>query len=50
MKFILFSAYYSQLRLAVLLGLHKTCNPLDIRWRWGFWIRRYFRERPLRLY
>ncbi|MDQ3748965.1 MAG: hypothetical protein M3367_08140 [Acidobacteriota bacterium] len=37
MKIILFSFYYSKLRLGVLLGIHRTPNPLNLKWRWRYW-------------
>jgi len=37
MKIFLFACYYLKLRLNILLGFHRTFNPLNIRWRWKYW-------------
>ena len=37
MKVILFSIYYCKLLATVLLGIHKTNNPLSPSWRWNNW-------------
>ena len=42
MQVILFSLYYVKLRLTVLLGIYRTSNPLDIKWRWKNW--QYIRD------
>ncbi len=34
---IRFWFYYMKLRLTVLLGVHKTSNPLDVEWRRRHW-------------
>ncbi len=34
-----FLLYYCKLRLSVILGFHKTCNPLDFNWRLKQWQR-----------
>ncbi len=34
---IRFWFYYMKLRLTVLLGVHKTSNPLDVEWRRNHW-------------
>ncbi len=49
MKLILFSVYYSRLRLSVMLGMHETYRPLDLEWRWRFWLHRYRSDRHLKL-
>ena len=41
MNLILFSMYYCKLQLSVLLGIHKTANPLDLSWRWQHWKYKY---------
>lgn len=33
-----FLGYYFKLLLGVLLGTYETSHPLDIRWRWKFWL------------
>jgi hypothetical protein len=33
-KSVTFGFYYVRLRLAVVFGLHRTANPLDVAWRW----------------
>jgi hypothetical protein len=38
MKIILFSLYYLKLRLTLLFGIHRTANPIDIKWRYRYWI------------
>lgn len=38
-----FLFYYPALRFRVMLGLHHTPNPLDVRWRWAY--RKYRHER-----
>jgi hypothetical protein len=40
MKFIWFIFYYLSLRVRVLFRLHRTDNPLDIKWRWKRWRQR----------
>ncbi len=40
-KILQFVNYYLRKRLSVLLGHHRTQNPLDIRWRWHYWINNY---------
>lgn len=40
MKVILFSAYYCKLQMSVMLGFYHTSYPLDISWRWRFWLHR----------
>ena len=37
MKLISFSFYYTKFLLGVMLGVHRTVNPLNIKWRWNFW-------------
>jgi hypothetical protein len=37
MKIISFLLYYSKLRLEIMLGIHQTANPLDVKWQWKFW-------------
>ena len=37
MKVILFFLYYCKLLTTVLLGIHKTNNPLSLSWRWSHW-------------
>jgi len=37
MKVVSFLFYYSKLPVGVALGVHKTANPLGIKWRWNFW-------------
>jgi hypothetical protein len=37
MSVVLFSLYYIKLRLSVLLGIHKTVNPVSLKWRWKDW-------------
>jgi hypothetical protein len=37
MQRILFLLYYLKLRVTVLLGIHQTSNPLDMKWRWNYW-------------
>ncbi len=44
MNVILFSMYYCKLQLSVLLGIHKTANPLDWNWRWNHWQYKYHRQ------
>lgn len=34
---IKFLLYYGKLRLTVSLGIYKTANPVDIKWRWKHW-------------
>ena len=38
-----FLIYYPALRVRVILGLHQTPNPLDLRWRWNY--KKYRNER-----
>jgi hypothetical protein len=45
MKVILFSLYYSGLLFRVMLGIHRTINPLGLGWRWNNWRYRYARSR-----
>lgn len=45
MQIILFSLYYVKLRLTVLLGIYRTSNPLDIKWRWKNWQHRNAAQR-----
>ena len=45
MKIVLFSLYYAKLQMAVQLGLHNTCYPLGLGWRWRYWKRRYLSGR-----
>jgi hypothetical protein len=33
-----FLIYYIQKRGGVLLGFHRTRNPLSLRWRWEYWV------------
>ncbi len=37
MQIFLFSLYYFKLLFKVQFGLHKTVNPLSIKWRWKHW-------------
>lgn len=37
MNIILFTLYYVKLRLSVVVGAHRTKNPLDVNWRWKHW-------------
>lgn len=37
LKPVNFLAYYLRLRLAVMLGMHRTANPTGIAWRWRHW-------------
>jgi hypothetical protein len=34
-----FAIYYVKLRLRAAVGLHRTCNPLTVNWRWKYWQR-----------
>ena len=45
MNVILFSLYYSKLKLSVLLGIHQTTNPTNVKWRWSYWNNKYRRRR-----
>ncbi len=40
MKIIPFTLYYLKLQFSIAFGLHQTSHPLDLRWRWSFWLRR----------
>ena len=40
MKPISFMLYYFKLHLSIMLGLYHTSYPLDISWRWRFWLDR----------
>lgn len=40
-RILQFVNYYLQKRLSVLPGLHQTRNPLNIRWRWNYWVNNY---------
>ncbi len=44
MEKLLFLLYYCKLRLSLLIGLHQTANPLNIKWRWRNWQYRYERR------
>jgi hypothetical protein len=48
MQLLSFLLYYSKLRMKVVLGIHPTSNPLNIRWRWNFWQERRWRRRKLK--
>jgi hypothetical protein len=37
MERILFLLDYGKLRLKVFVGIHKTSNPLDMKWQWSHW-------------
>ena len=34
---IQFSVYYVRMRSSVRLGMHRTYNPLSVKWRWRHW-------------
>jgi hypothetical protein len=40
-KILQFVLYYLKKRVSVIFGLYQTRNPLDIRWRWNYWINNY---------
>jgi hypothetical protein len=37
MQVILFVFYYWNLRFRILFGIHKTVNPVSLKWRWQHW-------------
>lgn len=37
MEKLSFLIYYVKLRLSVATGSRKTTNPINWRWRWGYW-------------
>ena len=39
MNYLRFVGYYFKLRLSVLLKVHHTANPLNVKWRWKHWQR-----------
>lgn len=41
MNVILFSMYYCKLQVIVAFGLYRTSYPLDVNWRWRFWLHRH---------
>lgn len=43
-----FIFYYVQFRVAVMLGMYLTTNPVDILWRWRHW--EYIRQRRRAFY
>ncbi len=45
MNVILFSLYYGKLRASVLLRIHQTANPLNLKWRWSHWQDKNRRQR-----
>jgi len=40
-RIISFSIYFLKKRLSVFLGLHRTPNPLTLKWRWHHWVYTY---------
>ncbi|MBA3631351.1 MAG: hypothetical protein H0W58_00840 [Acidobacteria bacterium] len=50
MRAISFMFYYFKLLLGVLLGVHRTANPLSVKWRWDFWQHKYVTRRNHRFF
>jgi hypothetical protein len=48
MKKISFLFYYAKLLLSVACGVHRTANPLGVKWRWNFWQSKYAAHRSRR--
>jgi hypothetical protein len=40
-----FLIYYLHKRTSVFFGFHRTINPLSIRWRWDYWVRKLKNKR-----